>query len=207
MRLERSLALFVHSTSARIPYHSSIRIKLTTLFFRERSPDLPKGMFNWFGTFSKIPDSYVLNHHSLDGYLLLRYLKISVAMCFVGCLITWPILFPVNATGGGGQVQLNVISFSNIQNTKNRYYAHTFVGWIFFSKQTHPGIILVLLTKLQASYSTWSCARASTSSIFVKHIFCRRCMQTACHRERSCSHLFPKTISMKASYVVCLVSR
>ena len=207
MRLERSLALFVPSTSARIPYQSSNRIELITIVFRERSPDLPKGLFNWFGTFSKIPDSYVLNHHSLDGYLLLRYLKISVAICFVGCLMTWPILFAVNATGGGGQVQLNVISFSNITNTKNRYYAHTFVGWIFFSKQTNPALYFLLLTKLQASYSTWSCARAFTSSISVKHIFCHRYMQTACHRERSSSHLFPKITSMKASYVACLVSR
>ena len=81
----------------------------------------------------KIPDSYVLNHHTLDGFLLLRYLKISVAICFVGCIITWPVLFAVNATGGGGEKQLDMISFSNVSNTKNRYYAHTFIAWIFFS--------------------------------------------------------------------------
>lgn len=90
-------------------------------------------MFNWIGTFNKIPDSYVLNHHSLDGFLLLRYLKVSAAVCFVGCLITWPVLFPVNATGGGGQKQLDLISFSNVTNTKNRFYAHTFIAWIFFT--------------------------------------------------------------------------
>ena len=90
-------------------------------------------MFNWIGTFNKIPDSYVLNHHSLDGFLLLRYLKVSVAVCFVGCLITWPVLFPVNATGGGGSKQLDLISFSNVTNTKNRFYAHTFIAWIFFT--------------------------------------------------------------------------
>ena len=100
---------------------------------RERSPDLPNGMFNWIGTFNKIPDSYVLNHHSLDGFLLLRYLKISVVICFVGCLMTFPVLFPVNATGGGGQQQLNIISFSNVTNNKNRFYAHTFIAWIFFT--------------------------------------------------------------------------
>ena len=44
-----------------------------------------------------------------------------------------PVLFPVNATGGGGQKQLDLISFSNVTNNKNRYYAHTFVAWIFFS--------------------------------------------------------------------------
>ena len=105
---------------------------------RERSPDLPSGLFNWIGTFNKIPDSYVLNHQSLDGFLLLRYLKISVALCFFGALITWPILFPVNATGGGGQKQLDLISFTNVKNTKNRYYAHTFVAWIYYSKCSAP---------------------------------------------------------------------
>lgn len=90
-------------------------------------------MFNWIGTFNKIPDSYVLNHHTLDGFLLLRYLKISVAICFVGCLMTFPVLFPVNATGGGGLKQLDLLSFGNVQNTKNRFYAHTFVAWIFYT--------------------------------------------------------------------------
>lgn len=90
-------------------------------------------MFNWIGTFNKVPDSYVLNHHSLDGFLLLRYLKISVAICFVGCLMTWPVLFSVNATGGGGLKQFDLISFSNVTNTKNRFYAHTFIAWIYFT--------------------------------------------------------------------------
>ena len=108
-------------------------MRLTCSLHRERSPDLPNGMFNWIGKFNKIPDSYVLNHHTLDGFLLLRYLKISVAICFVGCLMTWPVLFPVNATGGGGGKQLNLLAFGNVQNTKNRYYAHTFVAWIFFT--------------------------------------------------------------------------
>lgn len=108
-------------------------ILLTYSSLRERSPDLPNGMFNWIGTFNKIPDSYVLNHHTLDGFLLLRYLKISVAICFVGCLMTFPVLFPVNATGGGGLKQLDLLSFGNVQNTKNRFYAHTFVAWIFYS--------------------------------------------------------------------------
>ena len=108
-------------------------MRLILFLHRERSPDLPNGMFNWIGTFNKIPDSYVLNHHSLDGFLLLRYLKISVVICFVGCLMTWPVLFPVNATGGGGQKQLDLLSFSNVTNTKNRFYAHTFIAWIFFT--------------------------------------------------------------------------
>jgi len=57
-----------------------------------------------------------------------------------GCVITFPILFPVNgtslktpltiATGGGGQTGLDILSFSNIADN-NRYYAHVFVGWLY----------------------------------------------------------------------------
>ncbi|SLM34013.1 Protein of unknown function DUF3779, phosphate metabolism [Lasallia pustulata] len=106
------------------------RSYLGALREQERSPTLPNGMFNWFGAFFKISDSYVLNHNSLDGYLFLRYLKIATAVCFVGCCITFPVLFPVNATGGGGKQQLDMISFSNVAK-KNRYYAHVFVAWVY----------------------------------------------------------------------------
>ena len=59
----------------------------------------------------QIPDTYVLQHNSLDGYFLLRFLKIAVVICFVGCCITWPVLFPVNATGGAGKKQLDLLTF------------------------------------------------------------------------------------------------
>jgi hypothetical protein len=95
---------------------------------------LPEGKFNWFGSFKSIPDEYILNHQSLDGYLYLRFLKMLTIICFVGACLNFPVLFPVNTTGGGGQQQLDILSFSNInQNGKNRYYAHVFIGWIFFS--------------------------------------------------------------------------
>lgn len=108
------------------------RTFLGTLRPQERSPELPNGLFNWISEFNKISDTYVLNHQSLDGYLLLRYLKISSAICFIGCFITWPVLFSVTATSGGGQKELNLLSFSNVTD-KNRYYAHTFIAWIFSS--------------------------------------------------------------------------
>ena len=99
---------------------------------RERSPELPNGLFNWIGKFNKIPDSYVLNHHSLDAFLLLRYLKIASAICLIGCFITMPILLPINITGGGPNKELNLLAFGNVVD-KNRYYAHAFVTWIFCS--------------------------------------------------------------------------
>ena len=80
-----------------------------------------------------MPDVHALQHQSLDAYLFLRYLRMMVALCLVGCCISWPILFPVNATGGGGQIQLDILSYSNISSShKNRYYAHVFVGWLYF---------------------------------------------------------------------------
>ena len=93
---------------------------------------MPNGLINWFGAFFSIPDSYVLNHHSLDAFLLLRYLKIATMLCFVGCCMTWPVLFPVNATDKGGSAELSILAIGNIKNNK-RLYAHTFVAWIYFS--------------------------------------------------------------------------
>lgn len=116
----------------RLTRNYSPRSYLGSLREQERTPALPKGLFNWIGPFNKLPDSYVLNHHSLDGYLLLRYLKISVVICFVGCLITWPVLFPVNATGGNNQKQLNMLAYGNVKNP-NRYYAHVGIAWVYFS--------------------------------------------------------------------------
>jgi calcium permeable stress-gated cation channel len=64
-------------------------------------------------------------------------------MTFVCACITWPILFPVNATGGNGNSQLEILSYSNIDidNSPNRLYAHTFVGWIVY------GFIMYMITR------------------------------------------------------------
>jgi hypothetical protein len=100
----------------------------------QRTPDSPTGAWNWIKAMYKLPDTYVLQHHSMDAYLLLRFLKLCSVILFVGCCITFPILWPVNATGGGGQVQLNLLSISNIAKTQYaRYFAHCFVAWIFVS--------------------------------------------------------------------------
>ena len=77
-----------------------------------------------------IPDDFVLHHNSLDGYLFLRFFKLLIFICLVGCCITWPVLFPVNATGGGGQSQLDILSISNVKDPV-RYYAHALVAWVF----------------------------------------------------------------------------
>jgi hypothetical protein len=101
----------------------------------EKSKQLPDEKFGWLKPFRSIQDEYVLNHQSLDGYLYLRFLKMVTVICFVGSCITFPVLFPVNATGDGGKTQFDLLSFANIgKDQKNRYYAHVFIGWIFFSE-------------------------------------------------------------------------
>ncbi|PBP16807.1 DUF221 domain-containing protein [Diplocarpon rosae] len=118
------------------------RTYLETLYEGEKSQDLPQGKFNWLKPFRGLSDEYVLNHQSLDGYLYLRFIKMLTFICFVGSCITFPILFPVNATADGGQSQFDLLSFSNIPKSgKNRYYAHVFVAWIFF------GFVMYVITR------------------------------------------------------------
>ena len=87
-------------------------------------------------SFWKLPDAYALRQQSLDSYLFLRFLRICTTICFVGLCITWPVLFPINATGGGGQKQLDILSISNIDTTnvanRNRLFGHVLIGWIFY---------------------------------------------------------------------------
>ncbi|KAM0143464.1 hypothetical protein ACHAQE_002498 [Botrytis cinerea] len=121
------------------------RTYLGALREEERTKPLPSGWFNWIGPFRKIPDIYALQHQGLDAYLFLRFLRMTVVIMFVGCCITWPILFPINATGGGGAQQLDILSMGNIDSStssgRDRYYATCFVGWIFF------GFVLFLVTR------------------------------------------------------------
>ena len=67
----------------------------------------------------------------------------TIVICFVGCLITWPILFPVNATGSGKSTELDILSYSHIdQNTQAyRYFAHALVCWVYF------GFIMYLIMR------------------------------------------------------------
>ncbi|KAL2196869.1 hypothetical protein P885DRAFT_69342 [Corynascus similis CBS 632.67] len=127
------IAVFLVLRKSQRRYYAP-RTYLGSLREGERSPPLPSGLFNWVGRFWKIPDIYALQHQSLDAYLYIRYLRMALVMCLVGCFVTWPVLFPVNATGGGGQKQLDILSYANIDrdNEYNRYYAHVFIGWIYF---------------------------------------------------------------------------
>lgn len=86
------------------------RSHLPDLLEHEKSPELPSGWIDWISPFLKIEDNHVLHHSSLDGYLFLRFLRVLSATCLTGCLITWPVLFPIHATGGNNNNQLGMSS-------------------------------------------------------------------------------------------------
>ncbi|KAF3938079.1 hypothetical protein ABW19_dt0205002 [Dactylella cylindrospora] len=100
----------------------------------KRTDPLPDGIFSWFGPLLKIDEAYVIEKTSLDSYFFLRYLKISALIMFVGCLITWPILFPLNITGGAGAKQLDMLAMGNVdkETHRNWYFGHVLAAYIFF---------------------------------------------------------------------------
>ncbi|KAF2217193.1 hypothetical protein CERZMDRAFT_104581 [Cercospora zeae-maydis SCOH1-5] len=117
----------------RFPRYYRPRTFVGSLRENERTPRVDGGFVGWIKGFWELPDTHVLNHHSFDGYLFLRFLKISVVICLVGCAITWPVLFPINATGGGGKQQLDLLTFGNVTNNYYKMFAHAGCAIIFFS--------------------------------------------------------------------------
>lgn len=55
-----------------------------------------------------------------------------IFICVVGCVLTWPILMPINAIGGGTGSELDRVSIGNVAETKY-LYAHAIIAWVFFS--------------------------------------------------------------------------
>ncbi|KAI1385784.1 DUF221-domain-containing protein [Hypoxylon trugodes] len=98
---------------------------------KDRTPSASRSYFNWVHTMRKVPDKFILHHQSLDAYLYLRFLRTTIFICFVGCCLTWPILMPVNATGGGSSTELDKIGIGNVKR-RTHLYAHSILAWVFF---------------------------------------------------------------------------
>ncbi|KIW88055.1 uncharacterized protein Z519_11165 [Cladophialophora bantiana CBS 173.52] len=116
------------------------RTYFRTINHKDRTPSSSHTSVSWWHDFRALDDKFVLRHSSLEAYLFLRFLRLTVLICVVGCCLTWPILFPINATGGGGATQLDRISFSNVADGR-RLYAHAVIAWVFF------GFIILLITR------------------------------------------------------------
>jgi len=127
MPREHSSARFLAST------YSPIALATHTNQSRDRTPSSSRSSFSWFRDFRRLDDKFVLRHSSMEAYLFLRYLRMVVLICVVGCCLTWPVLFAINATGGGGASEADKISFGNVLDSK-KLYAHAIVAWIFFGE-------------------------------------------------------------------------
>lgn len=120
-----------------------------------RPDETPKGLFGWFTHILKKPESFVIQHAGPDGYFFLRFLFEFGFLCVLGCIITWPILFPINATNSNHLKGLNILTFANVKN-KNRYFAHVFISWILF------GCAVFLIYRELVYYVTFRHALQST---------------------------------------------
>jgi calcium permeable stress-gated cation channel len=121
----------------RYSWHYAPRSAAKTLRSSDYTTALPNTPLGWFSAFFSIPDHVVLQRQSLDAFFFLRFLKLAVVICLVGCAIVWPILVPVYATGGGGAQQLDAITVGNIAPTANhvnnfRYFALALCAWVYF---------------------------------------------------------------------------
>ncbi|KAJ8611906.1 hypothetical protein MRB53_037702 [Persea americana] len=107
------------------------RTFLGTVAEKHRTPEIRSNGSKWLQDFRKLPDRYVLQHNSIDTYLFLRFFKLVIFVCCVGCCLIWPILLPVNVNAGGDAKELDRLSFSNVDNN-SMLWAHTVVAWVFF---------------------------------------------------------------------------
>lgn len=102
------------------------------LINEEKRPDpLPSGLWQWFIPLLKKSDNFIIQQAGLDGYFFIRYLYIIATFCAVSTLWILPILLPINAANGTGKTGLDQLAYSNVKH-RGRYYAHVFVGWVFF---------------------------------------------------------------------------
>ncbi|OBA19558.1 DUF221-domain-containing protein [Metschnikowia bicuspidata var. bicuspidata NRRL YB-4993] len=115
----------------------------------------PKGAFAWVTALFKKPQSYLIQQTGPDGYFFLRYLLEFCFVCLLGCFITWPVLFPVDATNSNGNQQLDMLTYGNVKD-KWRYFAHVFISWLFF------GAVLFVIYRELVYYTTFRHALQTT---------------------------------------------
>jgi len=91
----------------------------------------------WVTELYRTRDIDLLRSQIVDGYLLLRYLKLCILLCLGGCVILCPLLIPLNATGHGGMSQLDALTIANVKKGSLKTYAHScctilYFGWVMF---------------------------------------------------------------------------
>lgn len=107
------------------------RTYIGTIPEQDRTPYRNRSNRDWLRTMRTVSDKFTLYHQSLDSYLYLRFLRTCIFICVIGCIITWPILIPINVRGGGEGTELNRLLIGNVNN-KKLLYAHAIIAWFLF---------------------------------------------------------------------------
>lgn len=98
----------------------------------EKKPEaLPSGIWEWILPLLKKSDNFIIRQAGLDGYFYLRYLFLISCICFAALCLFFPILLPINATGGNNGTGLDQLSFSNVKDS-HKFYAHALLSWVFY---------------------------------------------------------------------------
>lgn len=119
-----------------------------------RPPELSKDPISWIWVLAKRSHSQMIQQAGLDGYFYLRFM-IIMCLIFLGGILTWTVLLPVNATNGRGHDGFDQLSISNVIDS-DRYYAHVLIGWIFY------GLVVFVIYRELFFYNSLRCAALSS---------------------------------------------
>ncbi|KAK6457331.1 uncharacterized protein RJT20DRAFT_93881 [Scheffersomyces xylosifermentans] len=108
----------------------------------------PPGALSWIFSLLHQKESFIIQYTGVDGYFFLRFLIEFAAILFLGAIVTWVILFPINASNGNHSQGLNILSYANVKD-KWRFLAHIFVSWVFF------GSVVFLIYRELVYYTTF----------------------------------------------------
>lgn len=101
---------------------------------RHRVESLPSTPWSWIPKLLTTPTHLVISKSGLDGYFLLRYLRMMIYLFAGSMLFIWPVLLPINAVNQRGQADgvtgMDLLSISNVKDP-NRYWAHVVVAIAF----------------------------------------------------------------------------
>lgn len=119
-----------------------------------QTPPPATGAFSWLTSLLKKPETFIIQYAGADGYFFLRFLFEFGVICLLGAIVTWPILFPVNATNGNNNqpgstvAGFDILTIANVRN-KWRTFAHVFLSWILF------GLVIFLIYRELVYYTTF----------------------------------------------------
>lgn len=113
------------------------------------------GIWQWLLSILKKPHSWMVLKTGPDGFFFLRFTFMFVLITIFGCVICWPILFPINIVGGRGFKQLDMLAMGNVADT-TRYIAHAIISWVFF------GVVIYAIYHEVVYYTTFRHALQTT---------------------------------------------